>query len=143
MPLICGLRIHVDKRSGNMVHWGIDPDYRFVGVIDAGAVYHRALSQNEINQKMKTGHIVPVESEGKLATAWGDVKAKYRYYDYGNQQLGFAYLSIVTRAGSCFLQALRSSRNDTTRFVYGISRPRERSIWHRICPAARRGLFDV
>jgi len=56
---------------------GIAPDYRFVGAIDEVAVYNRALNQNEIKQKMMSGHTLAVRVEGKLTTTWGVIKAKY------------------------------------------------------------------
>ena len=56
---------------------GIAPDYRFVGVIDEVAVYNRALSKNEIQQKMMSDHTLAVKSEGKLTTTWGGIKSRY------------------------------------------------------------------
>lgn len=56
---------------------GIAPDFRFVGVIDEVAIYNRALSLAEINQKMALSHAAPVESEGKLTATWGDIKTQY------------------------------------------------------------------
>ena len=55
---------------------GSAPDFHFVGVIDEVAVYNRALSQSEIRQKMTSGHTA-VESEGKLATTWGEIKIQH------------------------------------------------------------------
>jgi hypothetical protein len=54
---------------------GSAPDFHFVGVIDEVAVYNRALSQSEIRQKMTSGHTA-VESEGKLAKTWGEIRAQ-------------------------------------------------------------------
>ncbi len=54
---------------------GSAPDFHFVGVIDEVAVYNRALSQSEIRQKMTSGHTA-VESEGKLATTWGEIRVQ-------------------------------------------------------------------
>jgi len=56
---------------------GLAPDYRFFGVMDEVAVYNRALSQDEIRQKMTSSHILAVESEGRLSTTWGDIKFQY------------------------------------------------------------------
>jgi hypothetical protein len=55
---------------------GLAPNFHFVGVIDKVAVYDRALSQSEIKQKMTSSHAA-VESEGKLATTWGEIKIQY------------------------------------------------------------------
>lgn len=55
---------------------GLAPDFHFVGVIDEVAVYNRALSQSEIKQKMTSSHAA-VESEGKLATTWGEIRIQY------------------------------------------------------------------
>ncbi len=59
---------------------GIAPDFRFVGVMDEVAVYNRVLSQDEIKQKMTSGHVLAVESQGKLSTTWGDIKFQYHHY---------------------------------------------------------------
>jgi hypothetical protein len=56
---------------------GIAPDFRFVGVIDEVAVYNRALNQNEIQQKMASGHTLAVKCTGKLTKIWGNIKAQY------------------------------------------------------------------
>jgi hypothetical protein len=50
-------------------NFGSDPNFHFVGVIDEVAVYNRALSRSEIEQKMA------LEPEGKLATTWGQLKS--------------------------------------------------------------------
>jgi len=67
---------------------GIAPDYRFVGVIDEVAVYNRALSQNEIKQKMMSSHTLAVKFADKLTTTWGGIKAQY--YNAKNEYNRFA-----------------------------------------------------
>lgn len=55
---------------------GQAPNFHFVGVIDEVAVYNRALEQSEIKQKLMSGHILSVKSEGKLTTIWANIKAE-------------------------------------------------------------------
>ena len=55
---------------------GLAPNFHLVGVIDEVAVYDRALSQNEIKQKVMSGNILAVKFEGKLTTTWCSIKAK-------------------------------------------------------------------
>ena len=58
-------------------HGGLAPDFRFFGVMDEVAVYNRALSQDEIKQKMTSSHALAVGSEGKLSTTWSNIKSQY------------------------------------------------------------------
>jgi len=48
----------------------------FTGIIDEVAVFNRALTAEEIQQKMES--ILPVEPVGKLAATWGQIKAGQR-----------------------------------------------------------------
>jgi hypothetical protein len=48
--------------------WG-DP---FIGIIDEVAVFRSALDENDIKQLMN--NILPVQTSGKLATTWGEIK---------------------------------------------------------------------
>lgn len=50
-------------------------NYRFVGKIDDVRVYGQALDQSEIASVME-GELTPVESLGKIAVTWGQLKAK-------------------------------------------------------------------
>jgi hypothetical protein len=45
----------------------------FTGIIDEVAIFNRVLSEAEIQQVMNA-MIMPVESVGKLAAAWGAIK---------------------------------------------------------------------
>lgn len=59
-------------------NFGALADFHFVGVIDEVFVYNRALKQSEIKERITSGHIAAtVESKGKLATIWGDVKVQH------------------------------------------------------------------
>lgn len=49
--------------------------YFFNGMLDDLAIYKRALSQQEIIQDMNA-IVMPVESKGKLAVAWGEIKSQ-------------------------------------------------------------------
>jgi len=55
---------------------GLAPNFHLIGVMDEVAVYDRALSQSEIKQKLMSGNILAVKSEGKLTITWGGIKAK-------------------------------------------------------------------
>lgn len=55
---------------------GLAPNFHLLGVIDEVAVYDRALNQSDIKQKVMSGNILAVKSEGKLTTTWGGIKAK-------------------------------------------------------------------
>ena len=55
---------------------GLAPNFHLVGVVDEVAVYDRALNQSEIKQKLMSGNILAVKSEGKLTTTWGGIKAR-------------------------------------------------------------------
>ncbi len=50
-------------------------NYHFVGTIDDVRIYDRALDESEITLVME-GELTPVESLGKIAVTWGQLKAK-------------------------------------------------------------------
>lgn len=53
----------------------VDPNnFFFQGLLDEVAIYSRALTEGEIQQDMR-GVVLAVQSEGKLATTWGKLKA--------------------------------------------------------------------
>jgi len=52
--------------------------YKYIGIIDEVGLFNQALSEEDINSIMGSGLKVAtsVESKGKLATTWADVKSK-------------------------------------------------------------------
>ena len=53
--------------------WGTSGQ-RFNGVIDEVQLWHRALSEQEIQESMEYLIAFPVEANGKLATTWSELK---------------------------------------------------------------------
>jgi hypothetical protein len=49
----------------------------YSGLLDELAIYNKALTEAEINKIMITGTESNVESKGKAATTWGNIKALY------------------------------------------------------------------
>jgi hypothetical protein len=69
--------IFADKADGISIgagSYGKEAAARFTGIVDDVAIYNRALSVNEIKQLMQGPIGFAVNSIGKLATTWGDIK---------------------------------------------------------------------
>lgn len=81
---IDGEETHAVAGSGNPLadNWDVSAsigvhknDRWFIGLLDEYYIFSRALSKAEIN-KVKDGEYLAVEPTDKLATTWGDIKAR-------------------------------------------------------------------
>ena len=62
--------------GGSETEIGHAGDGGFVGIIDEVLIYNKALSANEVKQVFEAEGL-PVESQGKLATRWGNIKTSF------------------------------------------------------------------
>jgi hypothetical protein len=53
-------------------HYGDTWNDPFIGIIDEVAVFRSALDENDVKQLMN--NILAVQTSGKLATTWGEIK---------------------------------------------------------------------
>jgi hypothetical protein len=70
-------KIFIDSKDGISIgagSYGKEAAARYTGVVDDVAIYNRALSVNEIKQLMLGPIAFSVNSIGKLATTWGDIR---------------------------------------------------------------------
>ena len=62
---------------GSETEIGKAGDGGFIGLIDEVAIYDRALSAEEVKQNLEAEGLAVVDSDGKVATTWAEVKTRY------------------------------------------------------------------
>jgi len=70
-------KIFIDESDGISIgagSYGHESAARFTGVVDDVAIFNRALSVAEVKQLMQGPIAFSVNSAGKLATTWGDIR---------------------------------------------------------------------